>query len=221
MSLRADLPGYADVLEFAEQVLGPCELEQNCSWAHGMSAVLRLRDARGVTWFAKQHREPDRHEAEVAAYRQWVPALGTHAPRLRAADGARSAVVVSALAGDPVPWPAADLSAVPDIDRQAEQGLQRKAGVLLRRFHDAQPLAPWDDWSAAKIAEFDILMPMASQLLGKGDLALAVSCGRRNPVSGRGYHATSRGLGPRRAVLSSPDIQDRPGLSAASVKIER
>jgi Ser/Thr protein kinase RdoA (MazF antagonist) len=65
MSLRADLLGYADVLEFAGQVLGPCELEQDYSWAHGMSAVLRLRDAHGVTWFAKRHRERDRHEAEV------------------------------------------------------------------------------------------------------------------------------------------------------------
>jgi hypothetical protein len=126
MSLRADLLEYADVLEFAGQVLGPCELEQDYSWAHGMSAVLRLRDARGVTWFAKRHRERDRYEAEVTAYRQWVPALSGHAP-----------------------------------------------GVLLRRFHDAQPPLPWDDWGAAKIAEFDGLMPMASELLGKRDLALA------------------------------------------------
>lgn len=31
MSLRADLLEYADVLEFAGQVLGPCELEQDYS----------------------------------------------------------------------------------------------------------------------------------------------------------------------------------------------
>jgi hypothetical protein len=59
-----------------------------------MSAVLRLRDARGVTWFAKRHRQRDRHEAEVTAYRQWVPALGGHAPRLHAADDLRSAIIV-------------------------------------------------------------------------------------------------------------------------------
>jgi Ser/Thr protein kinase RdoA (MazF antagonist) len=173
MSLRADLPEYGDVLEFAGQVLGPCELEQDHSWAHGMSAVLRLRDARGVTWFAKQHRERDRHEAEVAAYRQWVPALSGHAPRLHAADDVRSAIIVSAIPGNPVPWPAADLCALPDTDRLAEQGLQREAGVLLRRFHDAQLPLPWGDWGAAKIAEFNSLIPMASQLLGKRDLAVA------------------------------------------------
>jgi Ser/Thr protein kinase RdoA (MazF antagonist) len=173
MSLRADLPEYADILEFAEQVLGRCELEQDFSWAHGMSAVIRLRDARGITWFAKRHRERDRHEAEVTAYRQWVPALGGHAPRLHAADHSRSAIIVSAIPGEPVPWPAADLCALPDTDHPAEQGLHREAGALLRRFHDAQPLVPWDDWAAAKIAEFDSLMPMASQLLGKRNLALA------------------------------------------------
>jgi len=173
MSLRADLFEYADVLEFAGQVLGPSELEQDCSWAHGMSAVLRLRDARGVTWFAKRHRDRDRLAAEITAYRQWVRALSGHAPRLHAADDSRSAIIVSAVAGEPVPWPAADLRALPDTARLAEQAVHREAGVLLRRLHDAQPPLPWDDWGAAKVAEFDGLMPMASQLLGKRDLALA------------------------------------------------
>jgi tRNA A-37 threonylcarbamoyl transferase component Bud32 len=173
MSPRADLLEYADVLDFSRQVLGPCELEQDFSWAHGMSAVLRLRDAGGVIWFAKRHRERDRHEAEVTAYRQWVPALGSHAPRLHAVDDLRSAIIVSAIPGEPVPWPAADLSGQPGIDRLAEQALQREAGVLLRRFHDAQPPLPWGDLGAAKIAEFDGLMPMASQLLARRDLAFA------------------------------------------------
>jgi hypothetical protein len=172
MSLRADLREYAGVLEFAGQVLGPCELEQDCSWAHGLSAVLRLRDARGVAWFAKRHCGRDRHEAEVTAYRRWVPALGGHAPRLHAADGLRSAIIVSAVPGEPVPWPAADLGALPDGNRRAEQALQREAGVLLRRFHDGQLPLPCDGWGAW-VAEFDGLMPMASQLLGKRDLALA------------------------------------------------
>jgi Ser/Thr protein kinase RdoA (MazF antagonist) len=173
MSLSADLLEYADVLEFAGQVLGPCELEQDYSWAHGMSTVLRLRDAHGVTWFAKRHRERDRHEAEVTAYRRWVPALSGHAPRLHAVDESRSVIIVSAIPGEPVPWPAADLGALPDADRLAEQALQREAGMLLRRFHHAQPPLPCDDWGAAKIAEFDGLTPMASQLLGNRDLALA------------------------------------------------
>lgn len=173
MPLRADLPEYAGVLEFAGQVLGLCELEQDYSWAHGLSAVLRLRDARGVAWFAKRHRERERYEAEVTAYRRWVAALGGHAPRLHAADDVRSVIIVSAVPGEPVPWPGADPCERPDTDRLAEQAVQREAGVLLRRFHHAQPPLPWDDFGAAKIAEFHSLMPMASQLLGKRDLSRA------------------------------------------------
>jgi Ser/Thr protein kinase RdoA (MazF antagonist) len=175
------------VLEFAGQVLGPCELEQDYSWAHGMSAVLRLRDARGVTWFAKRHRERDRYEAEVSAYRQSVPALSGHAPRLHAADDLRSAIIVSAIPGEPVRWPATDHCALSDTDRLAEQALQREAGVL-RRFHDAQPPLPWDHLGAAKIAGFNGLMPMASELLGKRDLALSraeVETLRGLPCSGQ------------------------------------
>jgi hypothetical protein len=33
---------------------------------------------------------------------------------------------VSAVPGEPVPWPAADLRALPDIDRLAEQALHRE-----------------------------------------------------------------------------------------------
>jgi hypothetical protein len=74
-----------------------------------------------------------------------------------------SAIIVSAVPGEPVPWPAADLRALADTDRVAEQALHREAGVLLRRFHDAQPPLPWDDLGAAKVAEFDGLTPMASE----------------------------------------------------------
>jgi Ser/Thr protein kinase RdoA (MazF antagonist) len=81
-------------------------------------------------------------------------------------------MIVSASPGEPAPWPAADLSPLPDADRVAEQALHREAGVLLRRFHDAEPPLLCDDWGAAKIAELDRLMPMASQLLSKRDLAL-------------------------------------------------
>jgi hypothetical protein len=167
------VPEYADVLDVARQVLGPCDLERDYSWEHGLSAVLRLRDARGSTWFAKRHRERDRYAAEVTAYRQWVPGLRGHAPRLHAADDLRSVIFLTAIPGEPVPWPAGDLCAVADTDRLAEQATHREAGVLLRRFHDAQLPVPWGEWGTAKITEFDRLMPLASQLLGKRDLALA------------------------------------------------
>jgi hypothetical protein len=164
---------HAAVLTFAEQVLGPCELEQDVSWAHGLSAVLRLRDAAGATWFVKRHGDRDRHAAEVSAYRHWVPALGANAPRLRAVNDLQAAVILSAVPGKPAPWPAADAGLLSEAGRAAELALHRQAGLLLHRFHEARPPLPWKDFGAAKVAEFDALAPLASTLLGKRELALA------------------------------------------------
>jgi len=161
------------VLKYAEQVLGPCELEQDLSWAHGLSVVLRLRDVVGATWFVKRHADRDRHVAEVWAYRQWVPALRGNAPRLRAVNDLLATVILSAVPGTPAPWPAADAGALSEADRLAELALHRQAGVLLHRFHQARPPLPWENFGAAKVAEFDALAPLASSLLGKRELALA------------------------------------------------
>ena len=58
-------------LDYAAQVLGPCELVKDCSWEHRMSSVLRLRDADGLAWFLKRHGDRDRYNAELLAYREW------------------------------------------------------------------------------------------------------------------------------------------------------
>ena len=49
-----------ELLAFAREHLGPCEPVADCSWPHRMSAVLRLRDEDGATWFVKQHRDRER-----------------------------------------------------------------------------------------------------------------------------------------------------------------
>jgi hypothetical protein len=161
------------VMTYAEQILGPCDLEQDFSWTHGLSVVLRLRDAAGATWFVKRHGDRGRHFAEVSAYRQWVPALRGNAPRLRAVSDPLAIVILSAVPGEPAPWPAADAGTLPEAARMAEAALHRRAGMLLHQFHQARPPVPWESFGAAKVAEFDALAPMASALLGKRELALA------------------------------------------------
>jgi len=84
---------------YAERVLGPCRVEQDTSWEHGASCVLRVRDANGLGWYAKRHRRVEHHTREVAAYRRWVPIWGTRAPSLRAYDPALAALVVSEVPG--------------------------------------------------------------------------------------------------------------------------
>jgi Phosphotransferase enzyme family len=158
-------------LEFARRVLGPCELVRDHTWAHRMSSVRCLQDAQGATWFVKRHSDRDRHEAEVLAYREWVPALGSSAPFLRSVDESLTAIIVSAVPGEPAPWPASTGGALSTADRDAEQRVQHEAGRLLRRFHEAKPARPWGDVGAVKLDELGRLMPVAAGLLSARELA--------------------------------------------------
>jgi hypothetical protein len=155
--------------EFAERVLGACELQADCSWGHRLSSVLRIRDAGGAIWFLKRHGDQARYRAELAAYRDWVPALHDAAPRLRAFDDSLRAVILSAVPGEAAPWPASDAFG-PGTDRRAERDLHRRAGKVLRRLHDAQPALPWPEFAGVKIQQFGRLKPAAAGLLGRCEL---------------------------------------------------
>ncbi len=170
---RFDIDRLQGAVDYAEQVLGPCELTADYSWTHQMSLVLRLRDASGTRWFLKRHRDRDRYLTELAAYRQWVPALGDRAPRLRAHDDPLQAIIMSAVAGEPAPWPAGVTTEDSDPQRAADAAVQHQAGALLRRIHDARPAVPWSDFGRAKLAEFDQLSAPAAGLLTAGELRAA------------------------------------------------
>jgi hypothetical protein len=157
-------------LDYAAQVLGPCELVQDCSWEHRMSSVLRVRDADGLTWFLKCHADRARYNAELLAYRRWVPALGGSAPRLRAFTDLLAAIIVSAVPGEPVPWPNRETGRLSDVGLPAEQAMHSHAGMLLRKFHDGQKARPCSDFGLAKAANFDRLRPRAAGLLTRREL---------------------------------------------------
>jgi hypothetical protein len=137
-----------------------------------MSSVLRIRDASGTIWFLKHHGDSARYRAELTAYRKWVPALREAAPRLRAFDDSLGAMVLSAVPGEAALWPASGGSG-PAVDRLAEQAVQRAAGKMLRRLHEAQPALAWPDFAAVKLEEFDRLRPAAAALLRPRELDLA------------------------------------------------
>ncbi len=176
----------AFMLKYASQVLGQCAVVGDHTWGHRMSAVLRLRDSAGVSWILKRHDEHERYRAEVAAYRQWVPALGRQAPALRASSDELGLIIISAVPGRPVPWPAAGAGATsgagegeaPARQAAAEAAAQHAAGALLRRLHDGQPAAPWSDFGQAKADEFGRLAKAAAGLLTSRELRAADSCVR-------------------------------------------
>ncbi|HEY2640549.1 MAG TPA: hypothetical protein VGI66_11790, partial [Streptosporangiaceae bacterium] len=160
------------LLDYAERVLGPCELLADCSWGHRMSSVLRVRDADDIIWFLKRHASPERYAAELTAYRNWVPGLQDAAPRLRAFDDQLQAIILSAVLAEATSWPASEASG-PWADRSAERHVQRAAGTILRRLHDTQPARLWPDFAAVKIGQFERLKAAAAALLEPRTLNLA------------------------------------------------
>lgn len=163
------------VAAWAGQVLGGCVVTTDCSWQHRMSRVLRLRDQRGAEWIVKQHRDPDRYRAELSAYHQWVPALGQRGPRLRSNDHGLGVIMISAIGGQPAPWPAPAAPGHGSIRHAAELAMHRDAGAALRLLHDAQPPAPCPDLGAAKTSELGQLAPQAAGLLSRRELTFAAS----------------------------------------------
>jgi Ser/Thr protein kinase RdoA (MazF antagonist) len=131
--------------------------------------VLRVCDESGVIWFLKRHDERARYRAELTAYRKWVAALGGAAPRLHAADDSLQVMILSAVPGEAAAWPATEVTG-PAADRSAERSVQRGAGRILRRLHDAQPALPWPDFAAAKIEQLDRLKSSAAALLTRREL---------------------------------------------------
>ncbi|MFE9921482.1 phosphotransferase [Streptomyces sp. NPDC005774] len=88
-----------DVRDFAEPAVGWITGWTDVSWPREGSRVWRAHGAEGGTWYVKIHQNGRFHQREVDALRGWVPALGTAAPRLVAADLALRAVVLTAVGG--------------------------------------------------------------------------------------------------------------------------
>jgi len=127
------------------------------SWGHGRSLVMEVRDAEGVRWFVKQHREAARYRSELSAYRRWTSRLGDRTPILHAWDDDLQVIVLSALAED----------------RQADwrdPEVQRDAGELLRLLHDGEEIDRWNDLAADKRAELDHWTARAGGLLTSREL---------------------------------------------------
>lgn len=118
--------GAEQLLEVCRRTIDPTATAVRC---HG-SRVLRVATCRGEV-IVKLHHRPDRHQQELYAYLHWTSALGDRAPRLLAATDEPPALVVTALAGQPV--------TACSLSRNAEREAQRRAGALLRDFHNAGP----------------------------------------------------------------------------------
>ncbi|HEY2265354.1 MAG TPA: hypothetical protein VGI96_22205 [Streptosporangiaceae bacterium] len=108
-------------------------------------AVIRVKNASRDEFVIKQHRNRAMHEREVHAYRHWTATLGPSAPVFAAVDDAAMIIATSVVPG-----------ASPDPD-DLTPDVYRQAGVLLRRFHEAESPAalPWyQDWLRERAAHW-------------------------------------------------------------------
>lgn len=187
------LPGQFAAL--ARQVAGQITDVTDCSWQRDTSAVWRLSSASGGCWYLKRHSSGRFHEREVAALRNWAPALGPgRVPELAAADPEILVMVVTAVPGEPV----LDLQ----LSTREEQQVHRQAGQMLGRLHENR-LVPGAGEDASRLtSRVDAHLDQAGGLLTPAQRAMVRDCASRLAW-----------LGPRvPAVASHGDFQPRNWL---------
>ena len=187
------LPGQFTAL--ACQVAGQVTDVTDCSWQRDTSAVWRLSSASGGCWYLKRHSSGRFHEREVAALRNWAPALGPgRVPELAAADPEILVMVVTAVPGEPV----LGLR----LSTREEQQVHRQAGQVLGCLHESR-LVPGAGEDAGRLtSRVDAHLDQAGGLLTPAQRAMVRDCASRLAW-----------LGPRvPAVASHGDFQPRNWL---------
>jgi 8-oxo-dGTP diphosphatase len=187
------LPGQFAAL--ARQVAGQLTDVTDCSWERDSSAVWRLTGASGGCWYLKRHSSGRFHAREVAALRDWAPALGPgRVPELAAVDPEILVMVVTAVPGEPV----LGLS----LSAREEQRVHRQAGWLLGRLHEIQRVPGGGEDASRVTSRVDAHLDQAGGLLTPAQRALVRDCASRLAW-----------LGPRvPAVASHGDFQPRNWL---------
>lgn len=154
----------ADALAAARSSVGPCEAVADLSWPLQLAAVVEVVTADGRRLIAKAHGGRAQYDVEVDAYRRWVPAIAERAPELVVADDERGVLVVTALDGE----------VEPVLDRETERRVHRDAGVVLRRFHEAERAVADPDAVERRVQSFRHWTGRAGDgLLDADDMAFA------------------------------------------------
>lgn len=183
---------------FAEKAVGRIAKLREVSWVRTGSRVWEVTGAGGGTWYLKRHRGAKFHDREVNALRSWAPQLGAHTPRLVAVAPGAQAIVVTALAGQPVH------GMVLDPGREAQ--LQRELGRLTALLHSCEPERPAVPLPA--LDKIDRHLRAATPYLRDGDEDLV-----------RALALKYVELGPHVPVPSHGDLQYRNVLVSGSGEV--
>lgn len=119
------------VLNWAESVLGRCQLEESHRQNSLRTGVWRMQCRQGQV-FLKLHKDKRKWHTEVFAYTNWAAAHGAQAPSLVAVyeSDATQGLIVTALDGRPLKESA--------LGHRRALDVYGAAGRLARRVHDSQ-----------------------------------------------------------------------------------
>lgn len=222
------------VRAFAERAVGRISSWADTSSAGGTSRVWRAVRASGGTWYVKQHPSAGFHEREVHACRHWVPALGSRAPRLVAADPVHRTVVLTHPPGRPLGGQVLPADVECEAHRQAGELTARYhraaeavpappppgPGELHRHLETARPLlAPGDEGLVLHLAELRATLPLAEHVPTLGDLQprniLVDTTGSAVRTGLIDFERSELGPAVRDFVRLADAWPDRPDLRAA------
>ncbi len=130
-----------ELVELASSLIdSPLDFVTDRSWPHGVSTVIEVGRADGTSLIVKSPVDVAKFDAELYAYRHWVPALAGHAPELVGSARHQRLLVLSKLPGE--------------IDDLSESTF-REAGVLLRRLQEAEAPTVVEGFADAFQARFE------------------------------------------------------------------
>ena len=156
---RPGLASEAEVLDRVHRVLGPVELLDDVSVRPQVCRILKIETRSGEQSFVKWYAKASDFQRECDALTLYTPALGTDVPRLIAEDEALQMVLISRVPGE----------IAVDSDVQWDPVVHYRAGVLIRRLHEASPPVVSDQFGRQSAQRFE---DAVSQLEGKVESSL-------------------------------------------------
>jgi Ser/Thr protein kinase RdoA (MazF antagonist) len=150
---RPGLSSEAEVLDRVNRVLGPVGIIDDVSVRPKACRILRLETRSKEQSFVKWYSHASDYQRECDALTFYTPALGTDAPRLIAEDETLQMVLISRVPGEIATATEAHWDAL----------VHYRAGVLIRRLHEASPAVVPDQFVTQSALRFE---DAATQLEG-------------------------------------------------------
>ena len=152
---RAGLQSEAEVLDWAQRVLGPLERLEETTTLASPHSVVRLVTRSGDEVVAKWFFDTTCFFHTLDALTDHTPALGGSAPKLIDHNQGLKAIVMTSVPGAPVVG-----------DQALDPTLHYQAGVLLRQFHESAPRTQSSELAKQWATSLSALVDHSEELLG-------------------------------------------------------